>query len=201
MVSVHYCTFSALSLLPLGRICFCLTPPGFRNPITLGLHVIPVLLVVPAGLRGREEAQHSLCWDVKHLFHLFNIASFPGKTSEPGAPARVTWCQSLGCWQVSWLCWALSNSHLLPGVLRVTGRCFLGTAARSWWSWDWHCGTQRGEAARGEGSLGQLSRPSSGSGWRSAALRGAGERFEAGTRVHLQCGHLSSWPGVLGAGQ
>lgn len=138
MVSVHYCTSSALSLLPLGRTCFCLTLPGCRNPITVGISVIPVLLVVLAGLCGREEAQHSLwlgCLSYETPAPLTQHNQLlQEKSSKSQAPAKVICCQSLGCWQVSWLCWAPSNSHLLPGVLRVMGRCFLGTAACSWWS-------------------------------------------------------------------
>lgn len=121
MVSVHYCTFPALPLCPLGRICFCLTLPGFRNPITLGLCVIPILLVVLAGLCGREEAQHSLwlgCLSyktpvplIKHDQLSFQEQSSTGRGHLVSVPE---------CWQVSWLCWARSSSHVLPGVLRMT---------------------------------------------------------------------------------
>lgn len=133
MVSVHYSTSSALSLLPLGRTCFCLTLPGFRDPITMGLSVIPVLLVVLAGSCGREEAQHSLwlgCLSYKTPVPLIQHNQLLQEKSSKGH--------------------LLSVPGMLPGVLavlgtiqqpsaarcalRVTGRCFLGTAACSWWS-------------------------------------------------------------------
>lgn len=150
MGSIQYCTSSALPLLPLGRTCFCLTLPGFRNPITVGPSVIPVLLVVLAGLCGREEAQHSLwlgCLSYKTPVALMEHNQlFQETSSKSQAPAKVLGCQSLGCWQVSWHCWAPSNSHLLPGVPRVTWRCFPGTAACSW-----QCGSVgSGKMGRGE---------------------------------------------------
>lgn len=89
--------------------------------IALGFHVIPVLLVVLVDLCGRGEAQHTSGCDVcptEHLLHLGSITSFSRRI--PAGPGQQQ--RSLGvspCWQVSWLCWAPSSIHLLPGVPRV----------------------------------------------------------------------------------
>lgn len=185
MISVNYCTFSTLSLLPLGRICFCFTLPGFRNPITPQLCVIPVLLVVLAALCGRKEGQQGLwlgCLSCETPVPLTQHNElFQENSSKSRALAKVTWCQSQGCWQVSWLCWAPSNTHLLPGVLRVTGRCFLGTTACCWWSsgaGSVSVGTGKWEAAGGEwlgrdpGAAKQG--PALAQGWISTALKEEG---------------------------
>lgn len=97
--------------------------------------IAPLVLYLPFPWEG--PASTSLCQDLgipsphgipvlvegkrRSSFHLGTITSFSRKNPAHQAPAKVTGCQSLGCWQVSWLCWAPSNSHLLPGVPRVTG--------------------------------------------------------------------------------
>lgn len=105
---------------------------------------------------------------------LNTCSSFPGKIQQVEGTAKVTWCQCLGCWQVSWLC----GHHPASPCCQVCS---------GWWEMlPWHrccCGA-----------------PSRWNGWAGSQLWPGVEQPCPGLwqepELPLYCVCLSRWPGA-----